>query len=62
VPDELVRVEAGVREPAYFEAVEIVQLEGSVAESGVRAPFAGAVMDIAEPDELDIPAFLRRGH
>jgi cell division protein FtsZ len=62
MPDESVRVEAGLREPAYFQAVESVQMEGNITDSGVRAPFGGAVVDTTEPDELDIPAFLRRGH
>ena len=61
-PDESVRVEAGLRETAYFEATESVQLTDSGADSIVRGPFGGPVADAAEPDELDIPAFLRRGH
>ena len=62
LPDESVRVEAGLRESAYLEAVENVQLTDSSADSIVRAPFGGPGADAAEPDELDIPAFLRRGH
>jgi cell division protein FtsZ len=62
LPDESVRVEAGLRETAYFEAVEKVQLTDSGVDPIVRAPFGGAVAEAAEPDELDIPAFLRRGH
>ncbi len=35
-------------------------------EASVRAPFGGGTVavaaDQAEPDELDIPAFLRRGN
>jgi len=62
VPDDVVRMEAGLRESAYFEAAESVQITDPAADSIVRAPFNGAVMDAAEPDELDIPAFLRRGH
>jgi cell division protein FtsZ len=62
LPDESVRVEAGVREPAYFQTVESVQLEGSASDPGPRAPFSGATVENTEPDELDIPAFLRRGH
>jgi len=62
LPDESVRVEAGLRETAYYEAVENVQITDSGADLIVRAPFGGPVADAAEPDELDIPAFLRRGH
>jgi cell division protein FtsZ len=62
LPDESVRVEAGMRETAYFEAEENVQLTEPVVDPIVRAPFGGAVAEAAEPDELDIPAFLRRGH
>jgi cell division protein FtsZ len=62
LPDESVRVEAGLRESAYFEAVENVQLTDSAVDPIVRAPFGGAVAEAAEPDELDIPAFLRRSH
>jgi cell division protein FtsZ len=35
------------------------------AEASVRVPFVGssvAAVERAEPDELDIPAFLRRGN
>ncbi|WP_035347885.1 cell division protein FtsZ [Edaphobacter aggregans] len=62
LPHESVRLETGLREQAYFQAVESVQREGTVADSGIRGPFGGAVAESTEPDELDIPAFLRRGH
>ena len=63
VPDESVRMEAGVRETAYFDSSGNVQTDSPVADSVVRAPFNGAVVvDAGEPDELDIPAFLRRSH
>jgi cell division protein FtsZ len=62
LPEERERVEAGVRDTAYFEAAEDVQLTDSVVDPMVRAAFGGPVADSAEPDELDIPAFLRRGH
>jgi cell division protein FtsZ len=62
VRDESIRVEAGVRETAYFEPAENVQIDSPAADSMVRAPFSGAVVDAGEPDELDIPAFLRRSH
>jgi cell division protein FtsZ len=64
VSEEAVRVDAGVRETTYFQAAESVQQETPGMES-VRTPFsasAAAQVDIPEPDELDIPAFLRRGH
>jgi cell division protein FtsZ len=64
------------REPTHFSAparVKEVQDEEirSVTEdifppeASVRVPFVGgtvAAVDHAEPDELDIPAFLRRGN
>jgi cell division protein FtsZ len=70
------RVEAGLperfREPSHFSAparvqqedVRVVAEEPSAAESLARVPsFGGAIVaDHAEPDELDIPAFLRRGN
>jgi cell division protein FtsZ len=65
VLEESVRVETGVRESAYFQAVENVQSDIPATEAGGRAPFGGVaapVVDANEPDELDIPAFLRRGH
>jgi cell division protein FtsZ len=61
-PDEAVRVEAGLRETAYFEAAENVQVTDSDVDPVIRAPFGGTAVDPSEPDELDIPAFLRRGH
>jgi cell division protein FtsZ len=65
VSEESVRVETGVRESAYFQQVENVQPDVPATEVGGRAPFGGVaapVVDANEPDELDIPAFLRRGH
>jgi cell division protein FtsZ len=61
------------REPTHFSASARVNDEGmrSVTEevfpveASVRVPFVGgtvAAVDHAEPDELDIPAFLRRGN
>jgi cell division protein FtsZ len=45
------------------EDVRIEAEEVSVVETSSRVPsFGGTVMDAAEPDELDIPAFLRRGN
>ena len=60
------------REPTHFSAPVRVQqedarsmAEGCVADPSARVPsFGGAVAvpaDHSEPDELDIPAFLRRG-
>jgi len=63
VADESVRIEVGLREPAYFMPAESVQSDVPAMDMGVRAPFSGSTAaDAAEPDELDIPAFLRRGH
>jgi cell division protein FtsZ len=61
---EPVRMETGLREGAYYTPSENAQLNVPVAESGTHTPFGGAVAqaDSSEPDELDIPAFLRRGH
>ncbi|MDE1177688.1 MAG: cell division protein FtsZ [Edaphobacter sp.] len=64
--EEAVRVDAGVREPAYLQAAGTVQQEAPVLDANVRSPFSGGgspvAGDTSEPDELDIPAFLRRGH
>ena len=64
--EETVRVDAGVRETAYVATPEAVQREvAAMPESQSRVGFnAPAVqpVDAQEPDELDIPAFLRRGH
>jgi len=67
VAEESIRVDAGVRESGYVPQVEHVKPESSLAEAAVlRSPFsaptAGVPADANEPDELDIPAFLRRGH
>ncbi|RZU42831.1 cell division protein FtsZ [Edaphobacter modestus] len=62
---EPVRMETGLREGVYFTPSENAQLNVPVAESGAHTPFGGSVVaqaDSADPDELDIPAFLRRGH
>jgi cell division protein FtsZ len=47
------------------EEVRGVTEEVFPVEASVRVPFVGgtaAAVDHAEPDELDIPAFLRRGN
>ena len=45
------------------EDVRIETEEVSAVETSGRVPsVGGTVMDAAEPDELDIPAFLRRGN
>lgn len=66
IPEEAVRLETGVRETAYVQPAESVHTEAPAAEVGVRAQYGGAAAalpaDANEPDELDIPAFLRRGH
>ncbi len=65
ISEEPTRVETGVRENAYFSTPEDVQQESPAAEASLRAPYSGAATpqpDPTEPDELDIPAFLRRGH
>jgi len=66
-------VQASHRESAHFTGQNFVQKEERlstveeplVVEASVRtAAFGGAVgasTDLGEPDELDIPAFLRRG-
>ena len=71
------RMEVGLperfREPAHFSASarvkdeEILSVTEDIfpSEAAVRVPFGGgtvAAVDHAEPDELDIPAFLRRGN
>jgi cell division protein FtsZ len=57
------------REATHFSAPVRVQQEGirsvtdDVGDSSVRVPaFGSAAVAAAEPDELDIPAFLRRGN
>ncbi len=65
VVEEPSRVETGVRDSGYFSSSESVQSDAAVIESSVRPTFGGSAAtqtDPAEPDELDIPAFLRRGH
>jgi cell division protein FtsZ len=62
VPEEVARVEAGLRESAYFEAADNLQMTDSASDPVAHPQFGGAVANVAEPDELDIPAFLRRGH
>lgn len=63
--DDPVRVEAGVRDSAYFPVSENVPLNVPASDTSVRAPFgdvASVQADSVEPDDLDIPAFLRRGN
>ena len=53
--------------PARVKDEEILSVTEDVfpVEASVRAPFVGssvAAAEHAEPDELDIPAFLRRGN
>jgi cell division protein FtsZ len=65
VADESVRMEVGLRDPAYFQSAENVQPNVPAIDTGAHAPFSGNLstpVDTGEPDELDIPAFLRRGH
>jgi cell division protein FtsZ len=62
MPNEPIRVETGVRETAYFDPNGAVQVSDPTGDTVVHAPFSAAVRDPAEPDELDIPAFLRRSH
>jgi len=61
------------REPIHFSAptrakdeeIHSVTEDVFPVEASVRVPFVGgavAAMDHAQPDELDIPAFLRRGN
>jgi cell division protein FtsZ len=61
--DEPIRMETGVHgEMQTFSSDEV---QASAAETGSRSPFAASVTpqaDLTESDELDIPAFLRRGH
>ncbi len=60
VVDESNRIDA-----AHFTATNSVQFDSGVSE-GARTPFGGATVvtqtETAEADELDIPAFLRRGN
>jgi len=63
--EDSVRLETGIREPAYSASAESVQNSSPLPDTSVRSPFGGATTtqaDPSEPDELDIPAFLRRGH
>jgi cell division protein FtsZ len=58
-------METGLREGgAYFTPSDNVQLNVTVADSSAHTPFGGTIAqaDSSDPDELDIPAFLRRGH
>jgi cell division protein FtsZ len=62
--EEPVRVETGIH-GGHAAAQEISPRENHATEMGVRSPFAAATViqpDPSEPDELDIPAFLRRGN
>ncbi len=52
-------------ETTHFPASAAVQQDGVAPDAAVRAPFGGAAVAQAEnteADELDIPAFLRRGN
>jgi cell division protein FtsZ len=63
--EQPVRVEAGVRGAAYAAAQDDTASSNPGADAGARSPFAAATViqpDPSEPDELDIPAFLRRGN
>jgi cell division protein FtsZ len=65
VVEEPSRIETGVRDSAHFTPSENVQPDATVVDPGVRTGFGGPTTgqtESAEPDELDIPAFLRRGH
>ena len=66
VAEEAVRVDTGLRETSYMPVQEPSQREMTASpEVGVRPVFSATStvnVDAAEPDELDIPAFLRRGH
>jgi cell division protein FtsZ len=61
--EETSRVDAGVRETVYLQQAANVQTEAPLVEAA-RSPYSSAapVPVDGEPDELDIPAFLRRGH
>lgn len=63
--EEPVRVDIGLQGSGYEAASESIQTSSPLADTGLRSPFGGTALaqsDSSEPDELDIPAFLRRGH
>lgn len=63
--DASARVEPGIHQPVYSAGQESPAAPGLGTDGGARSPFAAATViqpDPSEPDELDIPAFLRRGN
>jgi cell division protein FtsZ len=63
--EQPVRVETGIHGATYAAAQENPPSSNPGQDTGVRSPFAAATViqpDSSEPDELDIPAFLRRGN
>lgn len=63
--EESARVETGIHPSVYGAGQESTAAPGVVADGAPRSPFTAATViqpDSSEPDELDIPAFLRRGN
>ncbi|HEX2917354.1 MAG TPA: cell division protein FtsZ [Edaphobacter sp.] len=63
--EESARVETGIHQSVYSAGYDTPAAPTSGIESGPRSPFTAATViqpDPSEPDELDIPAFLRRGN
>jgi cell division protein FtsZ len=63
--EQPVRVEAGIHGTTFAVAQDNPPSSNPGVDAGVRSPFAAATViqpDPSEPDELDIPAFLRRGN
>jgi cell division protein FtsZ len=64
-PEEPIRMDIGLENTAHATGPESIQTGKPIVDSGLHSPFAGSAVaqsDPSEPDELDIPAFLRRGH
>lgn len=64
-PEEPVRVEAGIHGAvSYGGEPDGTSSSSAIPDGGSRSPFPATAIqpDPSEPDELDIPAFLRRGN
>jgi cell division protein FtsZ len=63
--EESAQVEPGIHSPVYSAGQMNSVAPGVAADGAPRSPFTAATVlqpDASEPDELDIPAFLRRGN